>query len=40
MQNDVPADYFANLDMSGRRVDWMQRPELRCGTVDFVATKV
>lgn len=39
LANDVPAEYFANLDMSGRRVDLMQRPELRYGTVEFVATK-
>jgi len=40
MSNDVPDRYYANLDMSGRRIDLDMRPELRCGTVDFVAGKV
>ncbi|OMJ26584.1 Protein transport protein Sec24C [Smittium culicis] len=38
-ENDVPDDYFCNLDMTGRRLDWELRPELRCGSVEFVATK-
>lgn len=38
-ENEVPAEYFMNLDMSGRRMDIMRRPELRKGTVDFVASK-
>ncbi|KAJ1843160.1 COPII coat Sec23p-Sfb3p heterodimer component, partial [Coemansia sp. RSA 2703] len=38
-ENDVPEDYFCNLDMVGRRLDREMRPELRCGTVEFVATK-
>ncbi|KAL7753856.1 COPII coat Sec23p-Sfb3p heterodimer component [Sorochytrium milnesiophthora] len=39
IENDVPADDFCNLDMSGRRVDIMQRPEFRCGSVEYIATK-
>ncbi|KAJ6909512.1 protein transport protein Sec24-like [Populus alba x Populus x berolinensis] len=35
--NDVPGDYFAQLDATGRRVDLNQRPELIKGSVDFVA---
>jgi protein transport protein SEC24 len=31
--------YFSPVDPSGRRVDMDQRPELRYGTVDFVAPK-
>ncbi|ORX81264.1 hypothetical protein K493DRAFT_242055 [Basidiobolus meristosporus CBS 931.73] len=37
--NEVPDSYFSNLDMNGRRLDIDMRPELRCGTVEFVATK-
>ncbi|KAL0073653.1 Sec23/Sec24 trunk domain-containing protein [Phycomyces blakesleeanus] len=33
--NEVPSWYFANLDMSGRRIDVDQRPELRYGSVEF-----
>ncbi|KAI8149625.1 Sec23/Sec24 trunk domain-containing protein [Fennellomyces sp. T-0311] len=33
--NQVPTWYFANVDMSGRRTDVDQRPELRYGTVEF-----
>ncbi|KAI7875629.1 hypothetical protein K492DRAFT_210828 [Lichtheimia hyalospora FSU 10163] len=33
--NEVPSWYFSNLDMSGRRVDMDQRPELRYGSVEF-----
>jgi protein transport protein SEC24 len=40
MANDVPDDYYANLDMSGRRIDLDYRPELKYGTIDFVASKV
>ncbi|KAJ2617786.1 COPII coat Sec23p-Sfb3p heterodimer component [Coemansia sp. RSA 1365] len=38
-ENPVPDDYFCNLDMAGRRLDSEMRPELRNGTVEFVATK-
>jgi protein transport protein SEC24 len=40
MSNAVPDEYYANLDMSGKRIDLDLRPELKYGTVDFVATKV
>ncbi len=40
MTNEVPEEYYANLDMNGKRIDLDLRPELRYGTVDFVATKV
>ena len=36
---EVAADYFCNLDMSGRRVDFDQRPELSRGTVEFRVPK-
>ncbi|XP_044473585.1 protein transport protein Sec24-like At3g07100 isoform X2 [Mangifera indica] len=35
--NDVPSDYFAHLDATGRRIDLDQRPELTKGSVEFVA---
>lgn len=35
--NDVPGDYFAHLDATGRRIDIDQRPELSKGSVEFVA---
>ncbi|XP_047954935.1 protein transport protein Sec24-like At3g07100 isoform X3 [Salvia hispanica] len=35
--NDVPSDYFAQVDASGRRVDLDQRPELIKGSVEFIA---
>ncbi|KAK8313186.1 hypothetical protein V6Z11_D01G092800 [Gossypium hirsutum] len=35
--NDVPGEYFANLDATGRRIDLDQRPELIKGSVEFVA---
>ncbi|XP_062081766.1 protein transport protein SEC24 A [Humulus lupulus] len=35
--NDVPGDYFAHLDSTGKRVDLDQRPELTRGSVEFVA---
>ncbi|PVV04045.1 hypothetical protein BB560_001461 [Smittium megazygosporum] len=38
-ENDVPEDYFCNLDMAGRRLDLDTRPELRSGSCEFVATK-
>lgn len=31
----VPEWYFSNVDMSGRRLDHDQRPELRYGSVEF-----
>ena len=37
--NDVPEPYFYNLDMAGRRLDFDMRPELKHGTVEFIATK-
>ncbi|XP_078576738.1 protein transport protein Sec24C-like isoform X4 [Branchiostoma floridae x Branchiostoma japonicum] len=35
---DVPDTYFAHLDHTGRRIDVYQRPELACGSYEFVAT--
>ncbi|GAB2300923.1 Protein transport protein Sec24A [Dionaea muscipula] len=35
--NDIPGDYFAHLDVNGRRIDMDQRPELIKGSVEFVA---
>ena len=35
----VPADYFAHLDHTGRRIDTYDRPELCLGSYEFVATK-
>ncbi|XP_027349439.1 protein transport protein Sec24-like At3g07100 [Abrus precatorius] len=35
--NDVPSEYYAQLDATGKRVDLNQRPELTKGTVEFVA---
>ncbi|KAK6911289.1 Zinc finger, Sec23/Sec24-type [Dillenia turbinata] len=35
--NDVPGEYFAHLDATGRRTDLDQRPELSKGSVEFVA---
>ncbi|KAK9989945.1 hypothetical protein SO802_030184 [Lithocarpus litseifolius] len=35
--NDVPGDYFAHLDATGKRTDLDQRPELTKGSVEFVA---
>lgn len=37
--NDVPPDYFAPIDVTGSRVDRMQRPELMMGTVEFLVPK-
>ncbi|POW08541.1 hypothetical protein PSTT_07483 [Puccinia striiformis] len=37
--SDVPAAYFCHLDMSGRRVDHYQRPELCRGSVDFIVNQ-
>ncbi len=35
----VPQEYFCHLDHTGRRTDVLQRPELRYGSVEFVANK-
>ncbi|GAA99536.1 hypothetical protein E5Q_06237 [Mixia osmundae IAM 14324] len=35
----VPPEYFAHLDMSGRRVDQDERAELARGSIDFVAPR-
>ncbi|KAL3517621.1 hypothetical protein ACH5RR_020210 [Cinchona calisaya] len=35
--NDVPGEYYAQLDASGRRIDLDQRPELTKGSVEFIA---
>ncbi|XP_027175353.1 protein transport protein Sec24-like At3g07100 [Coffea eugenioides] len=35
--NDVPGEYYAHLDASGRRIDLDQRPELTKGSVEFIA---
>lgn len=39
MVNDVPDDYYCQLDHTGRRTDANERPELLFGAVDFVASK-
>ncbi|KAH8548192.1 hypothetical protein BGW37DRAFT_523629 [Umbelopsis sp. PMI_123] len=33
--SEVPPSYFSNLDVSGRRMDLDQRPELKFGSVEF-----
>ena len=35
MSNELPADYVCNLDMNGRRMDIMERPELLFGSYEF-----
>ncbi|KAL1921511.1 uncharacterized protein VTP21DRAFT_11227 [Calcarisporiella thermophila] len=37
--SQVPQEYFCNLDMMGRRLDFEQRPELRHGTVEFTVPR-
>lgn len=37
--NEVPAEYFSQVDMAGIRLDRDQRPELTRGTVEFVVPK-
>lgn len=36
---DVPQEYFAHLDHTGKRIDTYERPELCLGSYEFVATK-
>ena len=35
----VPQEYFNHLDHMGRRIDLYERPELCCGSYEFVATR-
>eukprot|EP01028_Stygiella_incarcerata_P011353 TRINITY_DN637_c0_g2_i2.p1 TRINITY_DN637_c0_g2~~TRINITY_DN637_c0_g2_i2.p1 ORF type:complete len:1023 (-),score=238.34 TRINITY_DN637_c0_g2_i2:882-3950(-) len=37
--NDLPADYFCPLDVSGKRTDLEHHPELTHGCVEFVASE-
>ena len=37
MLNEIPVEYFCNLDHNGRRKDIDERPELTRGTVEYVA---
>lgn len=37
VSNECPSDYFSPLDENGKRRDASERPELRCGSVEFVA---
>lgn len=37
--NEVPASYYSPLDMTGKRVDREQRPELMRGTVEYIVPK-
>ncbi|KAF6250863.1 Sec23/Sec24 trunk domain-containing protein, partial [Scenedesmus sp. NREL 46B-D3] len=37
MLNEVPVEYFSTLDANGLRRDAAERPELSCGTVEWVA---
>ena len=39
LPNEVPVDYFCTLDANGQRRDVMERPELRHGTVEFLASQ-
>lgn len=38
--SEVPAQYFCNLDHTGRRIDINERPELLRGTVEYRAPNV
>ncbi|KAL2917952.1 COPII coat Sec23p-Sfb3p heterodimer component [Polyrhizophydium stewartii] len=38
-ENEVPTEYFSNLDMNGRRVDVESHPELLHGSCDFAVYK-
>lgn len=37
MTNDVPVEYYSALDHNGQRQDLDQRPELRGGSVEYIA---
>ncbi|XP_014209166.1 protein transport protein Sec24D-like [Copidosoma floridanum] len=37
---EVPQEYFQHLDHTGQRMDRYERPELRLGTFEYVATKL
>jgi hypothetical protein len=37
MLNEVPLEYFCNVDHEGRRRDFEERPELCTGTVEYIA---
>ncbi len=39
LPNEVPVDYFCTLDANGRRRDVHERPELRHGTVELLASQ-
>ena len=39
LPNEVPVDYFCTLDANGVRRDINERPELRHGTVEFLASQ-
>lgn len=35
--NEVPTEYFSNLDSSGKRIDLQKRPELLYNSIDIIA---